>query len=114
VEAARGDERSWLHENRLKIALGIAGVEAFLAVFGASLSRWSILVLAVVAVAVWYWVGRDAPQESLRDVSWIAAVSQALALIAVVVASFIGVLALVVAALFAVVALLLIIGDRRQ
>ena len=113
MEAARADERSWLRENRLKIALVIAGVEAFVAVFGASLSRWSILALAVVAVAVWYWVGREARQESLRDLSWIAAVSQSLALVAVVFASFIGLFALLVAALFAVVALILILGDRR-
>jgi hypothetical protein len=112
VEAAGAESRSWLRENRLKISLGIAGAEAVLAVFGASLSRWSILVLAVIAVAVWYWLGREARLESLRDLTWIAAVSQSLALVAVVFASFIGLFALIVAGVFAVIALVLILGDR--
>ena len=112
MEAAGAESRSWLRENRLKISLAIAGAEAVLAVFGASLSRWSILVLAVIAVAVWYWLGREARLESLRDLTWIGAVSQSLALVAVVFASFIGLFALIVAGVFAVIALVLILGDR--
>jgi hypothetical protein len=45
--------------------------------------------------------------------TWIAAASQALAVIAAVMASVIGVFVLILAAVFAGVALLLIFADRR-
>ena len=112
LPAAR-PQRAWLRENRLKVALGIAGAEAVIAVFTSGLSRWSILLLAVIAVALWYWAGREARSQTLRDVTWIAAVSQSLALLAVILSSMIGFFALTLAAIFGVIALFLIITDRR-
>lgn len=109
---APGVDRGWLRENRTKVALGVAAAEAVVAVFSAGLSRWSILLLAVLAVALWYWAGRNAQSSLLRDLCWIAVVSQSLALVAVVFSSFIGLFALLLALIFGALALALILNDR--
>jgi uncharacterized membrane protein len=57
--------------------------------------------------------GRNRRSDVLLQVSWIAAASQALAVVAAIMASVIGFFVLILAAVFAGVALLLIFADRR-
>jgi hypothetical protein len=108
-----GSSRSgrWLRERRLRVALWIAAVEVVFAAFSADVSRWTIVLLAVVGVAAYYVVGRTR-KGTLRQVLWIAAVSQALALFAVAAASVIGTFVLILAGIFALVALVMIFRDR--
>ena len=102
----------WLRERRLRIALWIAVIEAVLAAFSHDVSRWTIVVLAAVFVPLYLLWGRER-RDTLRQVSWIAAASQALAVVAVVAAFVVGIFVLILAGVFAAVALVMIFSDRR-
>ncbi|MFL5978760.1 MAG: hypothetical protein ACJ76O_09075, partial [Gaiellaceae bacterium] len=101
----------WLRVRRFRIALSIAVIEAVLAAFTAGVSRWTIILLAAISMAVYFFFGR-ARQGTVHQVTWIAAASQALALVAVSLAFFIGTFVLIVAGIFAIVALVMIFSDR--
>jgi hypothetical protein len=102
----------WLRRRRLKLALGIAGVEAVLAAFTHDVSRLTIVLLALVFIPI-YFIWGQKQGDTVRQVTWIAAASQSLAVVAAIIAYLVGLLVLVVAAVFAVVALVLILSDRR-
>ena len=57
-------------------------------------------------------MGKD-QRDTIRQISWIGAASQALAIVAVLLAHFIGLFVLILAGIFAAVALFLIFADRR-
>ena len=103
----------WLRERRLRIALWIAVIEAVIAAFSEDVSRWTIIILAAVFVSIYLLWGRDFRGDTLRQVSWIAAATQALALVAVVAAFVVGIFVLILAGVFAAVALVMIFRDRR-
>ena len=102
----------WLRERRFRVALWIAVIEAVVAAFTHDVSRWTIILLAAVFVPLYLFWGRER-RDTIRQVSWIAAASQALAVAAVFVAFVVGIFVLVLAGVFAVIALFLILSDRR-
>jgi Ca2+/Na+ antiporter len=102
----------WLRERRLRIALWIAVIETVLVAFTEDVSKWTVIILAAIFVALYLYWGRERG-DSIRQVSWVAAASQALAVVAVLSAFIVGVFVLVIAAIFAAVALILIFSDRR-
>jgi hypothetical protein len=103
----------WLHARRFRIALWIAVIEAVIAWFTSDFSKWTIILLAIIFVPIYMYWGRDLRADTLRQILWIAAASQAFAILAVI-AAFIALgFVLVFAAIFAVVALVLIFADRR-
>jgi hypothetical protein len=102
----------WLRQRRLRTALWIAVIEAVLAAFTHDVSRLTIVVLAAVVVPIYFIWGRD-QGDTIRQITWIAAASQALAVVAALLAYLVGLLVLVIAGIFAAVALFLIFSDRR-
>ena len=102
----------WLRQHRFRIALWIAVVETVLVAFTEDFSKWTVIGLAIVFVALYLLWGNER-RDTLRQASWIAAASQALAVLAVLGAFIIGAFVLVIAAIFAVLALALIFADRR-
>jgi hypothetical protein len=102
----------WLRQRRLRAALWIAVIEAVLAAFTHDISKVTIIVLGAVFVPIYLIWGRD-QGDTIRQLSWIAAASQALAVVAAVLAIFLGLLVLFIAGIFAAVALFLIFTDRR-
>jgi hypothetical protein len=103
----------WLRARRLKIALWTAVAEAILVALLHDVSRWTVIGVAVLAVAFYIFVGRDARSDTVRQVSWIAAASQTLAVLAVLFAFILFWGALVLAAIFAAVALFVLFSDRK-
>jgi len=102
----------WLRERRLRVALWIAVLEAILAAVSHDVSRWTIIILALIFVPLYLtWGHRQA--DTIRQLTWIAAASQSLAIVALIVASIVGFFALILAGVFAAVALFLILSDRR-
>ena len=101
----------WLREHRVRTALWIAVLEVVLAALTASVSKYTIIALGLVTIPVYLIWGKD-QRGTIRQVSWIAAASQALAVVAVLLSHFIGLFVLVLAGLFAAVALFLIFADR--
>jgi hypothetical protein len=111
----RPDESAaWLHERRLKIALGIAVVEGIFVAVSKDFSRWTVIIISAPIIAFYLFAGRSLQSETGRHISWIAAASQAFTVILCVVALLIGPLTLILAGVFAVVALILLLGERSK
>jgi hypothetical protein len=103
----------WLRERRTRFAFWIAGVEAVAVALLHSASRWTVIGLAVLAVVVYAYAGRSSQSDTVRQVSWIFAASQLLAVIAAILAIMLFWTAIVIAAIFACVALFFVFSDRR-
>jgi hypothetical protein len=101
----------WLRRHRTKIAFWIAVAEAIVLVFGA-VSRPGAVLVAVLILIAYFWLGRRLRSPFARDLAWIAAVSQALvALIPVFLFVLTG-LAIVAVAILAIAALVVLFGRR--
>jgi hypothetical protein len=103
---------SWLRENRLKIALGIAVAEILFVALEEDFSRVTVIVIAIPVILFWLLAGRTLDSELGREISWILAMSQALAVVGAVIAIFIPLVALVIAGVFGAVAAYLLYHDR--
>ena len=101
----------WLRERRLRIALWIAVVEGVLVAFKL-VSWWVALPIAAVAIAFYLYAGRGLRSYTARQVSWIAATSQALVALVPVLVVVIGTLALIGVAVLAVIALVVLFTER--
>ena len=103
----------WLPENRLRVAALVALVETGLVVVNVLARRWAV-VAACVVFAFHFFVGRRAHYDTVRQLSWAAAVSQTLPVLLPFVA--VAVSALVVLGVLAaavVVVLTLVVFGRR-
>lgn len=110
--AAASPRLSWLRENRLKIALGIAVAEGIFVALENDFSRVTVIVIAIPVVLFYLLAGRTLDSQTGREISWILAMSQALAVVAAIVAITIPVIALVLAGVFGAVAVYLLFHDR--
>ena len=102
----------WLRARRLRIALLIGLVESVLVLVGDSGWYW-ILAAAAVAVAFYAFVGRDMRFHAGRELSWIAAASQLIAVLVPVLWELVKVVAIVALVLMAVILLVMLLADRR-
>jgi hypothetical protein len=102
----------WLAQRRLKIALGIAVLEGILVAAEKDFSRWTVIIISAPIIAFYLTAGRTLQSDTGRQLSWIAAASQAFAVILCIVALVIGAFVLIIAGVFAAIALILILGDR--
>ena len=102
----------WLRARRLRIALWVAVIEGIAVVFHV-ISGWLALTIAAIVIAFYLILGRELKQDTLRQTSWIAAMSQALVALIPVLVFVIGAVALIAVALFAVFALVALFADRR-
>ncbi len=109
--SARG--RGWIGP-RTKIAMGIAFIEGIVVWVGHDVSRWTVLAVAVPLIALWAAWGRNSSKRAIREVTWIGAASQSLAIVLVILAVILSWLALILAVLLAVVALLFLFADRPK
>lgn len=103
----------WLRERRVRIALIIAAVEAIIVAVFHDVSRVSVFVLAILALALYWWGGRRSRSDTFYQASWIFAVSQLLAALAAIFAFIVFWSAIMLMAIFAVVALFYVFTDRR-
>ena len=106
-----GSSGGWLRQHRVRTALWIAVLEVILAALTATVSKVLIIALGLIAIPIYLIWGKD-QRGMIRQISWIAAASQALAIVAVLLAHFIGLFVLVLAVIFAGIALFLIFADK--
>jgi len=93
------------------IAVWIAVIEGLLLVVHA-IPRLLTLAIAVLIVLVFFWLGHRLRPGALRDVAWIAAVSQAFVMLIPILAIVVGTLAFVAVGILAVLALVLLFTSR--
>ena len=102
----------WIRDNRLKVAFIVALVETALVIVDVIAWRWALLAAAVV-FAFHYFVGRKARHESVRQLSWAAAVSQTLPVLVPFVVLLVGALLVLAVIVAAVVVLAFVVFGRR-
>jgi apolipoprotein N-acyltransferase len=114
IEAGSTRTGRWLRDRRLRIALWVAVVEGLIVALTHDLTRWTVLFIAVPVLALYIVVGRNMSWDDGSQLSWIAAASQVLAILVVILAFVVGVIALVLVGLFALVALAYLFSDLRR
>jgi hypothetical protein len=102
----------WLRARRIRIALWIAVIEGILVWILPTVSKWTVVAIAIPLLALYLFWGRTARSDTARQLSWIAGASQALAVVVVILAFILSWLALLLAGIFAVVAVLFLLSDR--
>ena len=101
----------WLRRHRPQIALVIALVEAILLVAGA-ISRPLAILVAVLVIGGYFWLGRRLRPPVAHDLAWIAAVSQALVALIPLLLFVVTAVAVVGIAILALVALIVLFSRR--
>lgn len=116
TETAAEHDRSgtavWLEARRLKIALGLAFLEGIIVALEKDFTRWTVIIISAPIIAFYVFAGRSLDSDTGRQLSWIAAATQAFAILLCVIALLIGTFALIIAGLFAAVAVILLLGER--
>ena len=112
IESGESGRGLWLRERRLRLALLIGLVETVLVLWG-GLGWFWVLALAAVAVALYAFVARRGRYHSLREVAWIFAASQLIAVIVPVLWEVAKFLAVVILVLLAALLLVMLLMDRR-
>ena len=102
----------WLRARRVRIAAWIALLEGLLVVVHV-LPRLPVFAVAAIAILVYLSVGRGARSDLLRQASWIAAASQALAVLVPVLLIVVTWAAVTAVVILAVVALIALFADKR-
>ena len=114
IEAGSTRGGRWLRDRRLRLALWIAVIEGILVAATPDLSRWTVLVIGTIVLAFYVLAGRNMRWDVGRHLSWIAAASQAIAVLVVIfffVFEWIAIAAIAVVAIFA---LIYLFSERRQ
>jgi hypothetical protein len=102
----------WLETRRVRLACWIAAAEAIVVLFSHNLTKWTVIALAIVSVLAWLG-GRESSSHVVRQVLWIFAASQLLAVIAVILAWIVKWAVIMAVVVFAVLGLVYLFLDRR-
>ena len=101
----------WLRERRVAIAVWVAVIEGLLLLVHA-IPRLLTLLIAVAVVVLFFWLGHRLRPGPIRDVAWIAAVSQAFVMLIPILVIVVGTLAFVAVGILAALALILLFTTR--
>jgi hypothetical protein len=103
---------AWLQHRRVRFAAWIALAEGVVVLFSHDITKWTVIVLAIVGVIAWLG-GRENRSNLVRQILWIFAAAQLLAVILVILAWIVKwaiILGIVALAIFGLAYLFL---DRR-
>jgi hypothetical protein len=104
----------WLEARRLKIAVGLAVLEGIIVALEKDFTRWTVIIISAPIIAFYVFAGRSLQSDTGRQLAWIAAATQAFAILICVVALLIGSFALIGAGILAAVAVILLLGERSS
>lgn len=110
--AAEPGSGGLLQTHRVRVALWIAAAEGIVVAVSHDLTKWTVLALAIVATFLWF-IGRDHNSRLLRQLLWIFAASQLLALVLVLLAVIVKWAVIIGLIVFAVLGLAFLFFDRR-
>jgi phosphatidylserine synthase len=114
IEAGSTRGGRWLQQRRLKLALWTAVVEGIVVAVSHDLTRWTVLVIGVIVLAFYVLAGRNMKWDVGRHLSWIAAASQAMALLVVLFAFIFEWIAIGIVAIIAIIALIYLFSDHKR
>ena len=103
----------YLRQHRLRLTIWIGAVEGFLTLIGV-LPHLAIYVLAIVAIAWWFTMGRRYTSATARHLTWIFAASQAIAVLVPATLHIFKLLAIGVIVIAAVVGLVILFTERER
>ena len=103
----------WLRPRRTRIALWIAVAEGILVAILHDFTRWTVIVVAVPLILLYWFWGRTASSDTARQATWIAGASQTLAVLFVLAAYIIGLFVIALVVVAAIVATIFFFADRR-
>jgi hypothetical protein len=102
----------WLKQRRVRLSLWIAAAESLIVLFSHDLTRWTVIGLAIVSVLCWLG-GRESRSAIVRNILWIFAASQLLAVVGVILAWIVKWAVILVVVIFAIIGLIYLFVDRR-
>lgn len=112
IEAHESSRGTWLRARRTRLALVIGLVESL--VILVSDSGWFVvLALAAAAVALYFFVGRSSRHHSVRELTWIAAASQLIAMLVPLLWVLVKAVAIAVLVVMALILLVTLLVDRN-
>jgi hypothetical protein len=114
IESGSTKTGRWLRERRVRLALWFAVFEGVIVAVSPELTRWTVFIIAVLVLAFYALAGRRIGWDVGRQLSWIAAASQAIALLVVVFAAIAKPLALIALGIVAVVALVYLFSEAKR
>jgi hypothetical protein len=114
IDAQSSRTSRWLRERRLRLALWIAVVEGIVVALERNVGKWTVLFLAIAVLAVYMAWARNIRWDSGRQIAWIVAASQSLALLVVILVFIVKIFAIVLVIGFAVIALAYLFLDLRR
>jgi hypothetical protein len=101
----------WLRERRLRITLWIAAIEGLFYLVHL-LHWWEAVVLAAIAVGLWWTGGRTSRSDFFRHATWIFAASQLLVLCVPIALTIFKWIAIGVVSVLAVIGLFLLFRSK--
>jgi len=110
--AAEPGPGGWLHVHRIRAALWIAAAEGIIVAVSRDVTKWTVVALAIVATLLWF-IGRNNDSNLLRQLLWIFAASQLLALLLVLLAVIVKWAVIIGLVVFAVLGLVFLFFDHR-
>ena len=113
VEPSQSPAGRWLREVRLRLALFVALLETILVLAG-GLGWFFVLGAAFLAAGFHFFFGRRARFHSVREISWILAVSQLIAVVVPLLWELFKFLAITLLVVLALVLLVMLLVDRRR
>jgi len=114
IEAGSTRIGRWLRERRLRLALWVAVVEGLLVALTPDLTKWTVIIIGTILLAFYIVAGRNLRWDVGRQLTWIAAASQALAILVVILAFVLKLVAIVAIVVFAIIALVYLFSDSRR
>jgi hypothetical protein len=114
IEAGSTRGGRWLRARRIRLALWVAIIEGLIVALTPDLTRWTVLVIAAIVLAFYVLAGRRMSWDVGHELSWIAAASQAAAILVVLFAFVLEWIAIGIVAVLAIVALIYLLSDRRH
>lgn len=114
IEAGSTRGGRWLRARRVRIALWVAVIEGLIVAVTPDLTKWTVIAIGAIVLAFYVVAGRSMSWDVARQLSWIAAASQTLAVLVVIFAFVLKLVAIVAIVLLAIVALSYLFTDYRR
>jgi len=98
----------------VRLAIWVAVAEGLIVALENDISKWTVMILAIAVLALYFVVGRDLKWDVGRQLAWIAAASQLLALLVALFAFIVWGIALGAVVVLAILALVYLYSDLRR